>query len=104
MEDINNTVNLVKQATNYQTNKKILREKILGDLHLAYNGGMFKITTDLIAFLATWPNDQMFLEDIYQNPIQINRLELLEMAQQHYHKVMNFWHQEHEQLKSIRKI
>lgn len=104
MSDITQTVKLVKQATNYQTNKKILREKILGDLHLAYSGGMFKITSELIAFLATWPMEELFLEDIYQNPIQINRIELLQLAQQHYHKVMNFWHQEHEQLKSIRKI
>ena len=104
MSNISETVELVKQATNYQINKKILREKIQGDLLIAYNGGMFKVTCDLISFLATWCNEELFLEDIYQNPIKINRSELLTLAQQQYQKVMNYWHQEHEQLKSIRKV
>ena len=101
MQDI---VNQIKQATDYQVNKRILREKIQTDLHFAHNGGLFKITPELLAFVQTWPIDELYLEDSYQNPIEIDRQVFLVMAQQHYQKVMNRWHQEHDELKRIRKI
>jgi hypothetical protein len=52
----------------------------------------------------TWPVDELYLEDIYQNPILINRQVFLITAQQHYQTVMNRWHQAHAELKKIRKI
>jgi len=97
-------VEQIKLSTDFQTNKIILREKILTDLHLTYNGGLFKITPELIAFAATWPDDNMFLEDVYQNPIELKRAEFLKQAQQHYQKVMNTWHCEHAELKKLRKL
>jgi hypothetical protein len=104
MSDINQLVEQVQLATDYQINKEILREKILTDLHVPYNGGMFYVTPDIIAFLSTWPNDVLYLEDTFHNPIEINRIQLLELCREHYQKVMNRWHQEHAELKRIRKI
>lgn len=104
MSDINPLIDEIRLATNYQVNKRILREKIQTDLHLAHNGGLFKITPELIGFIKTWPVDQIFLEDVYQNPIEIDRQVFLVTAQQHYQQVMNRWHNEHEALKKIRKI
>ena len=94
----------VKQATDFQSNKRTLRERILTDLHLPYNNGLFKITPELLAFAATWPIDRFYLEDVYQNPIEIDRQAFLIKAQQHYHSVMNEWHQQHDELKKIRKV
>jgi hypothetical protein len=91
-------------ATDFQTNKRILREKIQTDLHMTHNGGMFKITPELIAFVKTWPVDELYLEDVYENPISVDRQTFLVTAQQHYQTVMNTWHQEYENLKKIRKI
>jgi hypothetical protein len=102
--ELANLVTQVKQATDYQSNKRLLIEKIQTDLHLPYNNGLFKISPELIAFAATWPLDTMYLEDAYQNPIEIDRQVFLVTAQQHYQKVMNAWHQQHEELKQIRKI
>ena len=104
MSDINELVDQIKQATDYQINKRILREKIITDLHLAYNNGLFLIKPELIAFLATWPSEELFLEDTYQNPIKINRQEFLTLCQQHYQMAMNVWHIDHEELKRARKI
>ena len=104
MSELNPLVIQIKQATDYQTNKRILREKILTDLHVAYNNGLFKISTELIAFLATWPDDELFLEDTYQNPIKIVRKDFLLQCQQHYQMVMNTWHIQHEELKRLRKV
>jgi hypothetical protein len=104
MSDIENLVTEIKQATDYQINKRILREKIQTDLHFAYNSGLFKITPELLAFVQSWPVDELYLEDAYQNPIEIDKQVFLVTAQQHYQKVMNRWHQEHNELKKLRKI
>ena len=79
----------IKKATNYQINKRILREKIQTNLHFPYNGGLFKVTLELLAFVLTWPNDVLYIEDTYQNPIEIDKQEFLAIAQQHYQTVMN---------------
>jgi hypothetical protein len=94
----------IKRATDYQINKRILREKIQTDLHLAHNGGLFKVTPELLAFVQSWPIDELYLEDTYQNPIKIDKQVFLVTAQQHYQQVMNTWHQQHAELKQIRKV
>jgi hypothetical protein len=104
MNKLDNVVNEIRLATDFQTNKRILREKIQTDLHMTHNGGMFKITPELLAFVKTWPVGELYLEDVYENPIKIDRQTFLVTAQQHYQTVMNTWHQEYENLKKIRKI
>lgn len=97
-------VNQIRIATDYQINKQILREKIQTDLHFTYNGGLFKATPELIAFLNCYNLYEMVIEDTYQNPIQVNREEVLDLARQHYQMAMNAWHLQHEELKRVRKI
>jgi hypothetical protein len=104
MSELENLTTEIRRATDYQINKRILREKIQTDLHFAHNGGLFKITPELLAFVQGWPIDELYLEDTYQNPIEVDRQVFLVMVQQHYHKVMNRWHQEHAELKKLRKI
>jgi hypothetical protein len=104
MTNIDNLVNEIRLATDFQINKKVLREKIQTDLHMTHNGGMFKITPELYAFVKIWPDDEIYLEDVYQNPIKIDKQAFLITAQQHYQLVMNRWHNEYEQLRKIRKI
>jgi hypothetical protein len=103
-DEITDLVRIVKQATDYQKNKRILKEKITTDLHLAYNNGLFKITPELLAFVATWPDAILYIEDSYENPIEIDRDDFLQKARQHYQTAMNVWHQQHEELKRIRRI
>lgn len=97
-------VNQIRTATDYQTNKRFLKEKILTDLHLAYNSGLFKLDPSLLAFVTTWPEQELYIEDVYSNPIKIQRDEFLTQAREQYHTVMNSWHTQHEELKRIRKI
>jgi hypothetical protein len=115
MTELENLTAQIKLATDYQVNKTILKEKIQTDLHFAYNGGLFKATQELIAFVhawngteAFWPWDQggpIFLEDTYGNPIRIDdRKEFYQTACEHYQQAMNRWHQEHAELKKIRKV
>jgi hypothetical protein len=94
----------VRQATDYQCNKKILREQIQADLLIPHGDGLFEVSVELIAFLATWDQDTIYLEDHYGNPVECNRVALLESCKQQYQRVMNRWHVQHEQLRQIRKI
>ena len=104
MSDINQLVEQVRLATDYQINKEILREKILTDLHVPFNGGLFLVTQELICFLTVMNDELLYLEDAYHNPIEVDRVGLLILAREHYQKVMNRWHQEHNELKQIRKV
>jgi hypothetical protein len=100
----NQLVEQIRVATDYQINKRELREKVQADLHLAYNSGLFKVTPALIAFVTAWDTEIMYLEDTYENPIEIKRDEFLLLCKSHYQTAMNAWHIEHEKLKRIRKI
>lgn len=104
MNELDNLVAEIKQATDYQANKRTLREKIQTDLHMTHAGGLFKITPELLAFVQTWPVDELYLEDVYENPIRIDKQVFLITAQQHYQTVMNEWHQQHETIKRQRRI
>jgi hypothetical protein len=104
MSNLEKITQQVRLATDYQTNKHILREKIQTDLHVPYNSGLFKVTPELIAFLNSWDSDELFLEDTYQNPIKIDRKELLNKCREHYQMVMNTWHCQHEEIRRARKV
>ena len=104
MSDTSKIVEQVRLATDFNVNKKILREKIQTDLHFAHNGGMFKITPELLAFVQSWPIDRLYLEDVYQNPVEVDKQVFLVTAQQHYHMVMNSWHEQFAELRKIRKV
>jgi hypothetical protein len=103
-DDVTKLVSQIKTATDYQVNRRILREKIQSDLQLTYNGGLFTVTPALLAFLSSWPIDDLIIEDAYQNPIQIDKQIFLVQCQQHYYRVMNTWHEQHAELKLTRKI
>lgn len=104
MSDLENITDQIRVATDYQINKRILREKIQTDLHVPYNGGLFKVSPEMIAFLNVWDSDELFLEDTYQNPIKINRSEFLILCKQHYQMIMNTWHVQHEDIRRARKV
>ena len=104
MSDLPKIVEQVRLATDFNVNKQILREKIQTDLHMAHNGGMFKITPELLAFVQSWPISSLYIEDVYQNPVEVDKQVFLVTAQQHYHKVMNAWHNQYAELRKIRKV
>ena len=104
MSDLSKLVDQVRLATDFNINKTELRERIQTELHFAHNGGLFKITPELLAFVQSWPIDTLYLEDVYQNPIEVDKQVFLVTAQQHYHRVMNEWHQQYAELRKIRKI
>jgi hypothetical protein len=104
MNQVDAIVATIKDATDYQTNKRILHEKMQSELHLPYNGGMFYVDMTLIAFLGQWHQKELVLLDTYQNPIKVDKHELLKLANERYQAVMNTWHDQHTKLKQIRRV
>ena len=86
-----------------QASKLALSERIEQQLLITHNGGLFKATTELISFLSVWDADELYLSDMYNTPVEINRNELLTELKQRYQSVMNEWHCEFEQLKKLRR-
>lgn len=101
---INTLVGEIKQATDFQKNKLKLKEQVETDLLVAHESGLFKTSPELIAFLSCWDQPELFLEDVYGNPIRCQRDALLNQCKQQYQKVMNRWHNQYEQLRQVRKI
>ena len=82
--------------------RKNLKERIEAQLAVAHNGGLFKASPELISFLSCWTEDELFLEDVYQNPIKCNRAQLLDKVKEAYQYAMNSWHIDFENSKRIR--
>jgi len=101
--DISDLKSLANAAFDHALYRKQLRERVQADLVFTANGGMFRITPELLAFVQTWPVDELYLEDIHGNPILLDKQTFLIRAQQHYQTVMNAWHTEFENSRKIRR-
>ena len=103
--DISNLKEIAETAFDHAVYRKQLRERIQASLVITYNGGMFKVTPELMSFVALWPvGDELFLEDIHSNPIKVPDPEFfLKQCRERYQEQMNEWHMEFERSKRIRK-
>jgi hypothetical protein len=104
MNSISQIAESVRQATDIQINKKLAREAVKTNLHFTYNGGMFLSSPELLSFVATWPEDDLILADVYENPIKVARAEFYGLAKQHYQVQMNAWHQQYQEIARVRKV
>ena len=105
MSDISTKLKNAAEAKFEQTvARKTLEERVEQQLLVAYNGGLFKASTELIAFLSTWPVDQLYLKDEYSRPVEVDRVVLLAKLSQAYSAAMNDWHAEYNELVKIRKV
>ena len=96
-----NTESLVAHARarfDHEAAKRVLKEKYQAKLLFAYNGGMFRAEPELLAFVQSWPIEELYLKDLYDNPIEVDRQVFLVKLQQHYHEQMNAWHNEYAEL------
>jgi hypothetical protein len=95
---------LAKARFDHATHRLALAEKIETQLCIVHNGGMFKATPDLISFLWSWPDDELVLKDLHNNPIKCNRKELETALREAYRYAMNAWLIEFDESKKVRKL
>ena len=92
---------LVKQSRarfDHEAARRNLREKYHARLIFAHKGGMFRASPELLTLLAMYPDQELVLEDLYQNPISVDTRELQEMAAARWQEQMNAWLVEHQEI------
>lgn len=86
----------------HAANKRLLKEKYQAKMVFAWNGGMFRATPEMIAFLSLYGDDQIVIQDLYETPVEVNAHELCSMMRSRLQEQMNAWLLEHEELKKNR--
>jgi hypothetical protein len=78
--------------------KQNLKERYQSRLIVTLDGGSWRITPELIAFLSSVEDEQIVLIDIYENLCLVNRLKLLDLSRQTYSTVMMEWYHDNERI------
>lgn len=100
--DIGNLIASARSRFNHNSAKKYLKEKYENKLIIAEQGGLWKITPELIAVLVIYPSKTLILNDMYDNPILINKNAFLSKASSLYDSVMTEYKAEWDELKNKR--
>ncbi len=85
--------------------KDYLKEKYNAKLIVAEQGGLWRADKETIAFLTVMTNDwddRVVLIDTFDNPVLVDRSELLSKLKKVYHSVMLEWFNEWKELESKR--
>jgi hypothetical protein len=100
--DVKTLIQSNKARFNLNSQKEQLKEKYQSKLIFAEQGGLWKADSTLFSLLSLNQMKECVLLDIYENPIKVQREDLLNRANQVYNDTMNLWHQEFEELRSKR--
>ena len=82
--------------------RQVLREKYQAKLNFAYSGGMFCASPEMIVFLNLYSDQDIVIQDLYENPVQVNAKELCDLMKIRWQEQMNAWLIEYEQLSQMR--
>ena len=92
----------VKARFNHNSAKSYLKDKYESKLCVADQGGLWKITPELIAAVSAFSTDSIIMIDAYGNPVKVNRMQLLTKLDKTYSDVMEQWHNEWTTLEKAR--
>ena len=85
--------------------KEYLKEKYEAKLLIAEQGGLWRADQQTIAFLTVMPDggpDKLILMDTFDNPVLVDRSELLSKLKKVYRSVMADWYNEWKELENKR--
>jgi hypothetical protein len=91
-----------KARFSHNSAKAYLAEKYKNKLTIADQGGLWRADAQTINLLSSFKTTQLVLIDTFDNPVQVNRKELLEKLQTVYTSVMNEWYNEWRELEGKR--
>lgn len=92
--DIQDLLTETKARFNHTAAKAYLTEKYKSKLLVADQGGLWKANKEIIAFLHTVEIEQLVIIDEFDNPVKVQRKELLDKLQNAYNEVMNKWYED----------
>lgn len=91
-----------KARFNHNSAKEYLKQKYEAKLLIADQGGLWKADQQTVAFLGAMTDDTLVLMDTFQNPVAVDRVELLDKLKDVYNTVMSEWYKEWKELESRR--
>ena len=92
--DTKTLITEAKARFSHNSAKAQLKDKYDGKFIIAEQGGLWKASPELIAFLTTMDDNFVILIDNFDNPVQVNRKQLLNVLKDTYSKVMLEWYKE----------
>lgn len=100
--DTKTLISEAKARFNHNSAKAYLAEKYRNKLIIAEQGGLWKADAQTISLLASFSSTQLVIIDTFDNPVQVNRKELLDKLQDVYTRTMSEWYNEWQDLESKR--
>ena len=91
-----------KARFSHNSAKAYLKDKYDSKLIIADQGGLWKADKQTISFLNSFTDNFIVVIDTFDNPVQVNRDQLLELLQTTYNTVMLEWHKEWKELEGKR--
>lgn len=91
-----------KARFNHNSAKSYLKEKYDTRLIVAEQGGLWKANLETINFLNSHQSEFVILIDTFDNPVEVNRKDLLVKLVETYDSVMRDWYNEWVELEKKR--
>jgi len=100
--DITTLISDAKARFSHNSAKAYLKDKYDSKFIIAAQSGLWKANLTTIAFLNATSDDIVILIDNFDNPVKVNRVELLTSLTETYTRVMAEWHAEWSELENKR--
>jgi hypothetical protein len=101
--DTKTLISEAKARFNHNSAKAYLKDKYDSKLIVAEQGGLWRADQQTISFLSSMSdNNFVILMDTFDNPVQVNREELLSVLKDTYNTAMLAWYKEWKELESKR--
>lgn len=99
------TKTLIKDAKarfSHNSAKAYLKEKYSSKLVIAEQGGLWKADAQTIGFLNSFSDETLVVIDTFDNPVKVDRMQLLESLTKTYTDIMTEWNSEWKELERNR--
>ena len=99
------TKTLIKDAKarfSHNSAKAYLKEKYSSKLVIAEQGGLWKADAQTIGFLNSFSDEPLVVIDTFDNPVKVDRIELLKSLTKTYNQTMTEWNSEWKELERKR--
>ena len=100
--DTKSLITEAKARFNHNSAKAYLKDKYDSKFIVAEQGGLWKATPELISNLNAFDDNFIILIDNFDNPVHVNRDQLLAVIKSTYHTVMLEWYKEWKELEGKR--
>ena len=100
--DTKTLISEAKARFNHNSAKAYLKNKYDSKFIVADQSGLWKANLETINFLNATTDEWVILIDTFDNPVKVNRVDLLQKLSDAYKNTMEEWHSEWTQLEGKR--